>query len=249
MPDRRRWRREFLERLAGLRLHKQRAAVLDVLGEVRVLEQGALRNEVHLAAEMSLEILLEAEVAVEKLRGIPLLERHDEVQVAVFGIEPVTRSRAEEVKPLYAVLLAERCDLRPPVLDNADHASTLPRMRYQATGVRFQVSGFSSSPLPSVPPPLPSFPRKRESTAADATHLDPEPIYPITYQPSQEKAALLSKETVPCNTESGRRVVRFASPRTSALPLAALKDVDSRFRGNDASEVYPMAIRRTWYKS
>ena len=41
----------------------------------------------------------------------------------------------------------------------------------------FQASGFSISAAPH-----PSFPRKRESTAADALLLQPEAIYPITYQ-------------------------------------------------------------------
>jgi hypothetical protein len=43
---------------------------------------------------------------VEEIRRILLFEGHDEVKVAGFGIEALARCRAEEVKPLYAVLLA-----------------------------------------------------------------------------------------------------------------------------------------------
>jgi hypothetical protein len=151
----------------------------------RALFEGALHHQVDSASEERLQVFYEPEVAVEKLRGIPLLESHDEVQVAGFGIEPVARGRAEEVKPLYAVLLAERRDLRPFVFDDADHASTLARIGLQATGFRLQASGFRFQIItsPVVPASYPSFLRKRESTAADASHLDPEPVYPITYQP------------------------------------------------------------------
>jgi hypothetical protein len=165
----------------------------------RALFEGALHHQVDSASEERLQVFYEPEVAVEKLRGIPLLESHDEVQVAGFGIEPVARGRAEEVKPLYAVLLAERRDLRPFVFDDADHASTLARIGLQATGFRLQASGFRSSPLPWFPLPIrhscesgnPPQQMLRTSTQNLSTRSR------ISHD---KRASLLSNEAAPCKT-------------------------------------------------
>ena len=52
------------------------------------LRESTLRDQVHVAAEEVLQVFFEAEIPVEKIRGIPLLEGHDEVQVAGFGSKP-----------------------------------------------------------------------------------------------------------------------------------------------------------------
>jgi len=71
----------------------------------------------------------------------------------------------------------------------------------------------SATPTPS-PIPLRSFPRKRESTASGAPHMQPEAIFRITYGRSER-----CREIRRPSSRGHRRLRAFGSSRNSESPL------------------------------
>jgi hypothetical protein len=88
---------------------------------------GSTTDEVHLAPEERLRLLLQPEVPLEELPRVVPLEGDDEVEVAGFGIEALSRSRAQQIEALDAVAPAQLGDLRSLGFYEKDQGSTLPR--------------------------------------------------------------------------------------------------------------------------
>lgn len=72
-------------------------SVVHFLSEASILEECSLHHQIHLSPEKIFQIFLQTEVAVEEVRRLSPLERHNEVEIAKDGIKLLCNSRSEEV--------------------------------------------------------------------------------------------------------------------------------------------------------